>query len=69
MLHRAPHLGTRGAQVFGNASPADDHGSVVAQQAHDAAETRVSGVVAVRVNTSWWNSRDKTIMRESGEIG
>jgi hypothetical protein len=41
MLHRAPHLGAGCAELFGDALAADDDGRVVAQQAHDAAETRV----------------------------
>ena len=41
MLHRAPDLGARSAQLLGDALAADDDGRVVAEQAHDAAEARV----------------------------
>ena len=62
MLHRPPDFGARRAKFLGNASAADDDGGVVAQQADDAAEPRVGGVIAVRVNASWGNARDTRIM-------
>ena len=42
VLYRAPHLGARRAQLFGNAGAADDKRRVVAQQANDVAEAGVS---------------------------
>ncbi len=69
MLHRAPHLGARRAQLLGNARAADDDGGVVAQQAHNAAQARVGRTVGRSVGASWRGSGDRTIMREWGEIG
>lgn len=69
MLHRAPHLGASGAQLFGNAGAADDHGGVVAKQAHNTAQARVGRTVGRQVGAGWRGSGDTTIMREPGEIG
>ena len=68
MLHRAPHFGAAGAQLLGDARAADDHGRVVAQQAHDAAQARVGGAVGRSIGAGWRGAGDRTIMRERGEI-
>ncbi len=64
ILHRAPNLGARCAQLVGNARAADDHGSVVAQQTNDAAKPSVSRAFGLGVNASWRNACDRKIMRE-----
>src|ERR1017187_8746150 len=64
MLHRAPHLGAGGAQLFGNAGAADDDRRVVAQQAHNAAQARVGRTVGRDVGAGWRGSGDRTIMRD-----
>ena len=69
MLHRAPDLGTRGAQLFGNARAADDHRRVGAEQPHDAAQARVGRTIRRRVGAGWRTPGDRTIMREPEEIG
>ena len=53
VLHRTPHFGAAGAQFLGDAGSTDDHGCVVAQQAHDAAETRVGGTVRLDIHAGW----------------
>ena len=69
MLNGAPHLGAGGAQLLGNACAADDHGRVVAEQAHNAAQARVGRTVGRVVGADWCVSHDRMIMRELGEIG
>ena len=54
VFDRPPNFGARGAEFFCDALTADDHGSVVAQQANDAAETRICRAVwggSMRVGT------------------
>jgi hypothetical protein len=69
MLHRAPHFGAGGAQLFGNARAADDDGRVVAEQAHNAAQARVGRTVGQDAVAGWRGSGDRKIMREPEEIG
>ena len=67
VLHRPPNFGARCAKFFRDARAADDHGRVVAQQADDAAEPSVGGVIAIGIDASWGNACDTTIMREARE--
>ena len=53
MLHRTPHFGAAGTQFLGDAGSADDHGSVVAQQANDAPQARVGGTVRLDIHAGW----------------
>ena len=64
ILHRAPDLGARRAQLVGDARAADDDGSVVAQQPNDAAKPSVGRAFGLGVNASWRNARDRKIMRD-----
>ena len=64
VLYRSPHLGARCAQLFGDALAADDDGSVLAQQADDAAEARVGRRAVAGVDADWGGGRDRKIMRE-----
>src|SRR5271165_3138589 len=68
MLHRPPHFGATGAQFLGDARSADDHGCVVAQQAHNAAQAHVGGTVWLDIQADWHCSGDKKIMREESGI-
>jgi hypothetical protein len=66
VLHRAPDLRARCAELFGDALAADDDGRVVAQQTHDAAETRVGRAI---IGAGWRDAGDRKIMREAAENG
>src|SRR5208283_5129725 len=63
MLYCPPHFGAAGAEFFGDASPADDHCGVVAQQAHNAAKPRVGGSVGLGIHASWSRSSDASSPR------
>src|SRR5208283_5813546 len=69
MLHRPPNFGAAGAQFLGDTRSTDDDGGVVAQQAHNAAETCVSGTVWLEIRADWLCAGDNKIMRERRRIG
>jgi hypothetical protein len=72
LLNQTPYFGTIGRDFLGNLGSAGDHGSVLHQQTHDAAEPEVGGLWLVRCwqfcarspFTSFGDFGDAEIMRE-----
>ena len=63
LLHTAPNLGTAGAQLFRDASPAHDDGGIIAEQAHDATQATI-GASAGNLNSAFCGQDgDRGIMR------
>ena len=53
MLYRPPNLGARSTELFCDTGAADDHGGVVAQQTHNASQSRVSGTIGLSIHAGW----------------
>lgn len=64
VLYGTPNFRTRCAQLLSNTLSADDHGRIIAEQAHDTAKTRVGGGGGASVDAVWGDRRDEEIMGE-----
>src|ERR1700680_31327 len=65
LLNQTPHFGAVGGDFLGDFSSADDDGSVLHQQAHDAAESEIGRLGLV----GWRNSCPRSVLTNCAYLG